>query len=440
MNKNTYRNAVDHLQFSEELPEALTTRKKHDHRARRFLSVAVLAAVMVCMVFTTAFAVSEEFRNWTISFLNLGADEQDMADAQVMTFRHDTHNDGVSVHYLELDQTNYTFAHGMIYDNASKYLRITADYQLEELEMIPFSAVLEKNDRQYTSVFDCYLETQDHIITMQKNPMKKNSNGEVFMVLTDGASNQWPAYVDPGTGTVRDALPDWSDADFQGRITYAYELWDGILVSTLVQEGNASRNMLYWIGDQAEEAIVIDFPEKEYGWYCENDELYCKNIQGHLFRLNKDFVFELLYPYETGDDLSNGLYTVATENNELAIVDVYTGDTYVISGYEVDPGKASGYREGEGGNIDETTGINAIRYSATGTIALVEKEIDWNPGRVALKKLGVLDTATGEMKYLEVRNDYHGYNLAWLDDHRLAVIYDGKYLCIYEFDSEKSSA
>ena len=202
----------------------------------------------------------------------------------------------------------------------------------------------------------------------------------------------------------------------------------------IVNGNSASYNQLYWIKDGMKEAVPIHLPEDEYGWYCENNTLYYKNIRGHLFRMNDAMEFELLYDYETGDDLTNGLYTVATESGELAIIDVYTADFYTIPSYSVEPGKPDGFRARSIGDIDETMGYNATRYNKDGAIALIQTE--WVPqeARVTLRKLGVLDKETGEIKLLEVENDYDGYTIRWLDEYRLAVIYDQKYLCIYEFE------
>lgn len=445
MKHNIYQDAVDHLEFSENLYE-MTARNAGKGRSRyRLLRNAILAAVMVCILATSALAVSPEFRKWTVSVLHLGVSRQETPDTEVMPknkvmeFQHNTQIGGVSIHSLELDRANYSISHGMLTSPHAGYLRITEDYQLEGVELDHFCASMEKNGRNYSFDFS-YYESEKGIFSTYKDILQKNDQGEVFLNFTDGNSNQWPVYVNLASGSLRDALPGWTENDFPGRVCYAYELRGGILVAILADEhkivnGNsASYNQLYWIKDGTKEAVLIHLPEEEYGWYCENDALYCKNIRGHLFRMNDAMEFELLYDYETGDDLTNGLYTVATENGELSIIDVYTGDIYTVPSYSVDPGKPDGFRVRSGGDIDETMGYNAIRYSKSGAIALVQT--DWVPEeeRVALRKLGILDRETGEIKLLEIENDYDGYTIRWLDEYRLAVIYDQKYLCIYEFE------
>ena len=339
----------------------------------------------------------------------------------------------MSIYYLELDKGNYVFTHGMLSSPQTGYLHITEDYQLIPTEIEQFTATLKKNGRVYNVSLD-YFETEAGIVSSGKSVLSKNENGEVFLNSTNGNSNQWPMYVNLETGEIRDALPDWTEDDFTGRICYSWELMDGILISTLDDANSAAGNRLYWIGKDAEETVEISLPEQENGLYCENGELYSQNVHGHLFKLNDDFEFELLYAYETGDDLTNGLYTVATNEGRLAIIDVYRSQIYEIPELSVDPGMADGDRSRTGGDIDETMGYNATRYDSDGRIALVQTELRSKEKRVALCKLGILNKETGELKLLEVENNYDGYTIHWLDENRFAVIYDEQYLCIYEFE------
>ena len=440
MKHSVYQNAVEHLELSDSWQAAVLDRANAPKCGYRALRMVAVAAVMVCIIATSVFAVSPEFRDWTVSLLKLGVSEQVMQDAKVMEFRHEE-ADGYSIHYLELDKPNYEFAHSMLKNPQHGYLHITEDYQLESIELTPVTDTLEKNGRTYTSIDNfSYYETEQGIISWQRNALQKNGTGEVFLNFTDGNSHQWPVYLNVTTGDIRDALPKWTEDDFEGRIAYSYELMDGILVSTIVNDGktvngkDAAYNMLYWIGPNGEKARTIELPREAYGWYCEYDNLYYRDGYGTLYQLNGKLEFDVVCSYATGDDLTRGLYTVATDEGKLAICDVYSGNVYVIPDYSVDPGIETGVREREGGDIDETMGYNAIRYNANGKIALVQT--DWVPQeeRVALVKLGVLNEETGEMNMLEIKNEYDGYNVHWLDENRLAVIYDGQYLCIYEFE------
>ena len=440
MKHNTYSDAIRHLEFSDNLYETVMRKAVKPRSGYRMIRFAAVAAVTVCLLATSAFAVSPELRDWTVSLLKLGTSREEMTDARMMEFRHEQ-ADGYSIHYLELDKSNYEFAHSMLMNPQSGCLRITEDYRLEPIRLTPVKEILEKNGRTYTSIGNfAYYETEKGIISWQRNVLQKNESGELFLNFTDGNNHQWPVYLNVETGAVRDALPNWSEDDFEGRIAYSYELMDGILISTIVNDGktvngnDAANNMLYWIGPGAEDAAIIDLPRDTYGWYCEYNNLYYRDGYGTLYQLNAHLEFDLVCSYATGDDLTRGLYTVATESKKLAIVDVYSGNTYVISDYTVNPGISTGVRAREGGDIDETMGYNAIRYNADGKIALVQT--DWIPEeeRVALQKLGILDEENSKLKMLEIKNEYDGYTIHWLDENRLAVIYDDRYLCIYEFE------
>lgn len=441
MKNNIYQNAVDHLEFSDSLCEKVMETARKPRSGYRVIRIAAVAALMVCLLAISAFAVSPEFRDWTVSILKLGVSRGEMTDAVKMEFNHEEVADGVTMHYLELDKNNYEFAHSMLMNPQSGFLRITEDYRLEPIELIPVNENLVKNGRTYTRIGNfSYYETEQGIISWQRDVLQKNESGEVFLNFTDGNSSQWPVYLNLETGAVRDALPGWTADDFEGRVAYSYELMGGILVSTIVNDGktvngkDAAYNMLYWIGPKAEKAEIIELPKEAYGWYCENNMLFYRDGYGSLYQLNENLEFDMLCSYATGDDLTHGLYTVATDEGKLAIFDAYSGDFYVISECTVDPGISTGVREREGGEIDETMGYNAIRYNADGKIALVQT--DWIPEeeRVALLMLGILDEETGKLKLLEIENGYDGYTIHWLDANRLAVIYDELYLCIYEFE------
>ena len=434
---NTYRNAVDHLQFSENLYDSVTKRIGKPKRLFTVVRYAAIAAATVLLMTTTAFAASPAFREWTLSNLRLGVSQPDIAHAEVMNFTLSQDMEGVAVHYLKLDGTDYSFVHGMLYNNLAGFTAITGDYELEPVDTVQLHVQLEKNGRNYYGDLD-YLETDEGLIARRKSILRKDENGEIFLVLTGGNSNQWPAYVDPDTGTVRDALPGWSEDDFEGRVSYADQYKGGILVSTIVNDGvtvngnSVSYNKLYWIAENAEKAEIIELPEDENNWYVENGEFYYKNNEGHLYRMNDSFEYELISDYKTGDELTNGLLAAATEDKKLVIVDAYNGNRYLIDDYSVDPGNSRFRSE-----LDETMGVNATRYGTDGTIAIVRTEFIGHEQRVALKELGILDPDSGRVKMVEIENPYDGYRNGWLDENRYAVIYKTEfenYLCIYEFE------
>ena len=443
MKHNTYADAVGHLEFSDRLYETVIRKGIKPRRGYRIIRFAAIAAVTVCLMATSAFAVSPDFRAWTISQLSLGVSKIELTTAVPMEFTTFENMDSISVRYMKLNGTDYHFNNGMLYNSKPGLLRITDDYQLENVQTQIYRGVLEKNGLSYRVFLD-YSKTEAGIVAHQKEILTENENGEVFLNLTDGNSNQWPAYVNLSTGVLRDALPEFTDDDFEGRVTYGDQLFGGILISTIVNDGvvidgnSVSYNKLYWIGDGVDTAIDIDLPDDVWTWNCVNNALYYTNTDGYLYRLNETFEFEQVTYYKTGDDLTNGLLTAATDLNELVICDIQNGTEYIVKDLLVDPGKydaASGGRVN--GNLDETIGYNAKRYGDNGRIALVETQSNTDDMRIELLRIGVLNVETGQLQFVEIDMDCWGYRNGWLDENRFAVIYegdDGDYLCIYEFE------
>jgi hypothetical protein len=438
-----YCNAVEHLQFSENLTDCVMKQISKPVRHLRFMRYAAAAAVMLVLMSTTAFATSPVFREWTLSNLHLGKSQPDISEAKVMNFTMAQDMEGVTVHYLKLGGLRYHFVHGMLYNNRTGFTAVTDTYELKPVDTIQFRAQLNKNGRNYYDDLD-YFETEEGIIDRRKSVLHKDKNGEIFLILTDGSSNQWPAYVNLKKGTVRDALPDWTEDDFEGRVGYAHEYKGGILISTVINDNvdfngkSVNDSMLYWIADGARQSKVIELSEDTYSWYVENGEFYYTNNEGHLYRMDDFFEYELICDYKTGDELTNGLLTAATADKKLMIVDAYNGNRYLVNDYCVDPGRyLSGASSRFGWELDETMGVNATRYGTDGTIAVVRTEYIPNEQRVAFRELGILDINTGTVKMIEIENAYDGYRNGWLDENRYAVIYTRElenYLCIYEFE------
>ena len=428
-----YCSAIDRLEFSDNLYHQVVARTQKNTATASMVRCVALAAVLIMLMGMTAFAASPELRERTLSYLRLGLSKPDIASAEVMNFTMAQDMEGVTVHYLKLGGLRYRFVHGMLYNDRTGFIAITDDYDLEPVQTTQFHAQLEKNGRIYCDDLD-YLETGEGIIDRRRSILRKDDNGEVFLILTDGNSNQWPAYVNLDTGTVRDALPDWTLEDFAGRVGYADRYKGGILLSTVVDDSV----MLCWIGDGAEEARIVELPEDTYSWYVDNGEFYYINNEGHLFRMNEVFEYELISDYATGDELTNGLLAAATEDKTLVIVDAYNGNQYLIDDYSVDPGRYLASTNSRFGcELDETMGVNATRYDAGGAIAIVRTEYIPHEQRVALKELGILDPHSGTVKMIEIENSYDGYRNGWLDGNRYAVIYTSgleNYLCIYEFE------
>ena len=419
---NDYVNAVNKLEFSNDLTERVRAADRTKPRFRA-VKTAAFAAVLACFMITTAFGAITVLREYPGEVKVLGTDMQKLTDAQAMGFTVSLENEGVEKHYMELHPVHsYHFRHGMLRSRQDGYLRITQDYQLEPVEMKAVHLTLEKNDRTYSLDFT-YRDTEAGVLCDHRSVYYKNERGEILLDVTDGSS-QWPVYFNPETGTLRDGLPQWTEEEFEGRVGGAYALKDGLLITTIVNDGlpNA-RNNLYWIAPGAEKAKIIELPGNGL-WHPENDTIYYQNDSGQLYVMDDHFQFQRICEHETMDYLQDGLLTVSVRG-KLGILDAFTGELFVFEEIEA--------------SITDTMDYHAVRYGAQGTIALVHTEWVHDPDRIVLRSLGVLNRQSAQLQLLQIENDYDGGHCNWLDENRLAVIYKsdaGQLLCVYEFEKE----
>ena len=422
MKRAEYCCAIDKLEFSENL--AARVRAKANKRPQyRMLSKGMIAAVLSCLMITTTFAAVSILRQRPARVVPVGTEAIELNDTSYMEFSMSDMTTGVRVHTMELGpKQQYSFRHSMLWNSNIGFHYITDDYQLQPVEMNRVNLTLEKNERIYNLDFT-YVETEQGVISNHRSVYSKDENGEILLNATDGNSDQWPVYLHVESGSIRDALPDWSASDFEGRVGYGYSLMGGILICSIVNEDQPNaRNILYWIDQGAEEAKTINLPGNGH-CQIEKDTVFYQNEAGQLYRMNEDFDFELICEYMTMDILQDGLLIVSV-NGKLGILDAYTGELYVLE-------EISAFRW-------DTVDYCAIRYGAEGTIALAKTEWRHEPERRVLCSLGVLDKETGELKLLEIEHDCDGYQHNWLDEHRFAVIYRlelGQILCVYEFDA-----
>lgn len=421
MKQNEYVNAIDHLKFNRDLLDAVRAQTQAKPRFRG-VKAALIAAALACLMITTAFGSISAVQEHPMDVDILGTDSQELTDAEYMTFAVSTTTEGVQKHYMQLHHSRqYHFRHGMLWSGQTGYLSITPDYQLEQVQLEQRELTLEKNGRTYSLSFD-YMDMGSELISNHRSVYHKNENGEILLNATDGSSNQWPVYFHAERGTIRDALPAWSETDFEGRCCGAQELMGGLLVTTIVNDGQSkSRNILYWIGPGAEDAKIIRLPGGGV-WHVENDTIYYQNDLGQLFCMEEDYTFQRICQYETYDHLQDGLLTVSVRG-KLGILDAYTGELFVFD--EIEASK------------EDTMDFHAIRYGKDGRIALAQTDWRHDPERIVLCRLGVLDKQMGQLNLLAIENEYDGYHHNWLDENRLAVIYntgDWQILCIYEFD------
>lgn len=419
---DTYRNAVSHLTFSEIRLEE--SQRKPSRRFRVTRAVAI-AATLVTLLATTAFAAIVNTRQIPTVVEPIGTVQEDMTDAEPLHFSVSGEVDGVHVHYIEFAGAKaYSFHHGLLKTPSDQYYRITEDYQLESVEMNHVNHKLDKNGKTYTLDFE-WLNTEKGVLSDHRYIYQPDENNEIFLNATDGRSGQWPVYLNILTGEVRDALPDWTADDFVGRIGYTYLVNGGMIVSTIDETAQKQVSRQYWIATAEKEAKLIEKPE-DARISIEHGNVYYQNKSGQLYQMDENFAFQQISEYKTSAYIENSLLLVSV-NNKLGILDVQSGEVFVLDDIRLTPP-----------NYMEMLDYAVLRYGTDGRIALMRTEWVTNESefRIEMNQIGILDTQNGKMELLTIENDYNAYQGYWLDENRFAVIYQDdlrQYLCIYEF-------
>ena len=431
MKNKTYQNAVEHLEFSNDLYKKVMENAQETKRHVRLLP-ALVAAVLITTVLATTVLADGEFLpaappkvEHTITVETLGTAKEEITDAKMLELTISKLTEGVTVNYMELDPImHYSYFHGMLYSWKNGYQRITEDYEFEQVEMKQVDIYLDKNDITYKMRFT-YLDTDEGVLSGQKYILQKNEYGEILLNPHSPSGGNWPVYLNVETGEYRDALPNYSAEDFGTTHVFAERLKGGLLLCTLVEDEPNSYNEYFWLGPDGTELKKLAIPKTGYE-VVYNDALYYQNEKGHLYIMDEFFNFQLLTEYETFDDLSEGLLTVVTDDGKLGVYDIFTRETYVFP--EIDVKK---------GDIDEVDGYNARRYGKDGKIALIFQWVNWDKFQAELQGIGILDPESGQLRMLEINNGYKCSGAYWLDENRLGVIYkteDRQFFCIYEFD------
>lgn len=437
MKDNIYRNAVDHLQFSEDLEHAVVEKAGTNRPRFRVFRLAAIAAVLCVLFGTTAFA-AEHIVERVIRIREVGRIRTDFSNAEIMEFSISDNMGGVETHDMELKPKGYyQFGEGFIFHPTEGFLRVTEDYQLDTLEYRSLDAHFEKNGRSYELNMD-YIEADGGIYSNNLS-FYQVKNDEILVNMTAKGSHGWPVYVNIKTGDCRDALPEFTEADFlpekltngyEARISYSQPYRDGIIISCLVsgtQSGKTdSRSLLYWIQEGSEKAIKLDLP-KNFIDDIINDTLYYQDSVGNIYVMDEQFQSQKIEHIEKStDNLSCGLLTVCNEDGTLEIVDVSNQAIYHISNVEV-----------ANNSLWDTTGYNATRHSLDGEIVVTHSYNDYEANNRPLDSIAYLDMSSGELRQLHIDTDYHVQTHGWLDDDRYCVIYeDGLkwFLRIYEFE------
>lgn len=341
---------------------------------------------------------------------------------------------GVKTHYMELALGNginqYQFLRGMLYDWAGTYYRITKDYQLETVEFKSASGAIYKGEDWY-SVYNSYryMETDNGVISVYHGPIQKNEAGEILINVYHMVKNPqdnigdpaWPAYLNTQTGELRDAVPQLQPEDFEGRICYTERYKNGILFTTVVNEGTKKvDNQLYWVEESTLRMVKIDLPSNAINFVYQ-DTLYYQDAKGRLYCMDDSFTFHLISEYETSAWFDSGLLTVRTDEGKLGIFDVDRNLTYVFDEISV--------------TYDELMKYNILRRG--NRILLMKRVNNWELMGAQITMVGLLDLESNELKLLSFENELVYLHCSWLEDDRLAMIYqqdDRQFLCIYEFE------
>lgn len=427
---DTYKNAVDHLRFPDLRAKVMS--KAPARPGFRLLRMGLTAAILCVLLGTSVFAAGQWIQENLVQ-ANLGEVHIDLENAQVMELTEIGENDGVTMHYMELNPgkyyVDYSFRNGMLYSPREGFYLVTEDYTLEHLAYKTVSGSFEKNGMTYRLDLK-YVETEGGIYNQGLNFIPVN-DGEVLTTVFSAPNYNWPVYVDLETGAIRDALPDFDASDFEGKVTYAYMFREGILLPALVEQMNGntdtSYHTMYWIKDGSDEAVRLSMPENAQLDFVENDAFYVRTVSGYYYQLNEDLAFQKVEGIPRAKDgLDQGLLTVSISHGKLGIVDLTNQTVYCVSDLQV-----WGYE------IHDGTGYNASRHSHDGRIAVTNTGYNWPEGKMEVEMIAVVDQDSGELQMLEIMSGYDVKTFGWLDDDRYAVIYsDGPadYLYIYEFD------
>ena len=431
MKHNIYQNAVDHLEFSDNLYDTVVKKEQKPRSCHRIIRFVAAAAVMITLMVFGTFAADLDFKKVTVGLKEIGSVEADMLSAQLMEFQKLESTNDVSIHYLEMDMPGgYSFKNGYIYHQKGGIYRIDSEYQLVPVEGQIISGQLNKNGDIHRVEYQ-YVSVNTEIIALNA-PQNIMDDGRILAVVWTEDQHCWPVYLNLEDETVTDALPCFSDDDFTGRICYAEPFRDGILLTTVyssdvfVDGVINSHNLLYYIKNGSSKAIEITPPRgNNSSFYCENDTIYWKAGSRPLYQLDDNYEFRQIDEFRTTDDLTKGLLTGRSSDGHLMVCDYYNNVQYHFD--DISPDRWDFY---------ETTGYNATRHSEDGKILITYSYDDYEAKTRRISRIGLLDPASGTLKMLDTHSNFKMHTFGWLDDDRFAVIYEKgarKFMCIYEF-------
>lgn len=423
MKSDLYQKAVDHLEFSNSVDLAAFQNVRRPRPVVRILRSGLVAALIGILLMTGVAAVG----GWiyiTVVSENIGQAQIDIGEATHLEFISTDNNDGISVHYTQLGPYSYFYGEGYLYHNGVFY-KLDENFNVVAVESKSLTVSLEKDNRTYEKTIE-YVQVDDGIVTatwgMEFYPIVA---GEIHINLSVNTDTPWPAYVDLETGEVRDALPNLTDASFEGTI-YRFERFrDGYLVYTglLVKGGGSYEDRrLYWVNTDEYVEINLDTLPSKYWDAIIRDQLYCWDEQGNLYQMNDDYSFRKVEEYQKGDEIFGGLWTTVSEAGTLQIVDLANQKVYEITDLEVDYDQV--------GFFD---GYFAVRSEFDDVIAVVHRA---DRDYTAFDSIALLDTSGGTLRQLSIDPSYYVSGMGWLDNNKFVVIYNQhgvRYMTVYEF-------
>lgn len=421
LKSDIYRNAMDHLRYSEDLEKNVMASSRPAQRNFRTVRVAAIVAICCMLLGCTAYAVG----SWIYSeiFMDDNGDVAlDFSEIEIMHFMPSQSLDGITVHYMPIGSKNVSFQNGLMYDPIGGFYAVTQDYELVALEHQSAEISLEKNGKIYTRALK-FVVTEDGVITNQGTYTEVN--GEILVNAIAADQWQWPVYLNVYTGEYRDAMPGLDENSFELNVSYIQPFRDGFIASTMntrIGDANAENpGFLYWVSSDCRDIRKLDVPAYGVHETVAGDMLYIRDGSGYYYYMDDAFRFCRVEGIgRTYDIMFKGLLTYRGEDGTLKVADFLDGVIYNVADLQVDDN-----------DVGMVRGYSATRNSADGKIVVYR--IDTFTSGL---NLAVLDKECGQLKQISVYSDYQINAWGWLDDNRIWMIYSdnaGSYVCVYDF-------
>lgn len=422
MKRDVYRNAMNHLRYSEDLEKNVIESANPVRLRFRLVRIALISALICLLLGCGAYAAVNEWIRSEAQVDDLGEIMLDLFDGEVLEFTPVESLDGISVRCIALGRRNVSFINGYLYDPTEGFYRVTDSYELVAVESQTVSIYLNKNNKDYRLELN-YIVTADSVVTNRGR--FELINGHILVNAISADQWEWPVWLNITTGEYRDALPDLDENTFEGNVSGASNFRGDYLVFTLESRSYSTSNptfrYIYWVSGDCAQIRKLDIPDTGVYDTVVNGILYYRDSEGYYYYMDEQFAFHRVEALNRTDDmLAQGLVAFQGDDGTLQIADVSNGVIYSITDLEM-----------EYSDISIPLGYFAMRYSESGSIVLCRIE-PWKN----IATLAYLDRESGQLKWFEVYSGYELHGMSWLDDNRLCLMYsDGmcEYAYIYEF-------